>query len=179
MSENISNPRQIISDLLTDAVLELFSENKLNLMNMPQNQEMSGEGTFLIALIGLSTDSIRVSLSLLAPQHLLKVSFPMEAMETDDKMLQDWVGELSGRLKQKLIPWDCNLNLGLPTVVQGSGLQIDQPKNSVSSNHQFSTEEDELIEVSLNTLMNEDFGLSEPVEAEDSAEQEEDEVMFF
>ena len=96
-------------------------------------------------------------------QYLLKISFPMDVGEMNDKLLQDWIGEfsnhLAGRLKYNLLPYDCNLSLGLPTVIQGNGLQIDQPKNPVSSTHQFSTEKNELTEVGLSTLLEEDFKL--------------------
>lgn len=186
MNENnkiISNPRQTLVELLSEATIELFAENGLNLSSKGETQEISMEGTHLIALIGLSSESIRVSLALLAPQHLLKNTFPMDIGKIDDKLVQDWAGELSnhlaGHLKHKLLPYGCNLKIGLPIVIQGDNMQIDQPKNTVSSKHQFVTEKNELIEVDLNTLLNEDFILHIPEETDESDLQEEDEILFF
>ncbi len=182
-NETIQNPRSTVVELLSKAVIEIFSEYELNFSSNSDTQEILGTGNCLIALIGLSTESIRMSLTLLVPQPLLKISFPMDVDEINDKILQDWIGELSnhlgGRLKHNLLPYGCNLILGLPTVIQGSGLQIDQPKNSVSSTHQFSTEKNELIEVGLSTLQQENFMLHTPVEKEESELEEDDQILFF
>ncbi len=180
-NEIIQKPRQTITELLSEATIEIFSENGLNFSNMRETQEILGEEEFLIALIGLSNDSIRLSLTLLVSQSLLNSSLPEDIDEINDIVLQDWIGELSnslaGRIKHKLVSYGCILNLGLPTVIQGNKLQIEHPKKTEFSAHQFSTETNELIEVGLNTLQNEDFVLHTPMEADESKVV--DEVMFF
>lgn len=186
MNENnkiISNPRQTFVELLIETTIELFSENGVNVTSVAESQEITWKGPHVIALIGLSTESIRVSLALLAPHPLLRESLPMDDVEIDDKYVQDWSGELSnqlaGHLKRKLFPYGYNLILGLPTVVQGNDLQVDQPKNTISSVHQFTTEKNETIEVGLNTLVEEGFILHTPEEQAESDLEEDSDISFF
>lgn len=107
----------------------------------------------------------------------------MDTDKLNDKQLQDWLGELSnnlaGRFKQKLVPYGCSLNMGIPTVIQGTELQIDLPVKSMISTHQFSTEKNELIELGISTLLDEGFIIHAPEETEGNGKQEIDDVIFF
>lgn len=56
--------RLTIVELLTESIIEIFSEFELNLSVIDGEQKIPKDGICLIALIGLSADLIRMSLLL-------------------------------------------------------------------------------------------------------------------
>ncbi len=181
-TETAIDVRATLVELLLEASLELFAGYDVVLMPC----EVSSPETFditMIALIGLSDDCFRASLNMSAATQLLKNSFQANDDEISEENLQDWIGELanqlSGRLKNKIVPYGRKLELGVPTVIKGQGLSVDIPKSSISSKHQFVSEQGHFLEINFSTLIKEGFVLNQSQESQQSAFLEEGEMLFF
>lgn len=179
----ISNPRATLVELLSESCLELFSSYESYLMNNPELSKLDETDSRFIALIGVSDPFFRGTLTMYVDSALLKTSFPVSEGEVSASDLSDWLGELAnqlaGRLKNKVVPYGRKFELGVPTVIQGVGLKVDLPKSSEITEHQFVSEQGELIELRLSTIINDQFILSTPEESDEAEVLAEGEMLFF
>ena len=175
--------RSTLVDLLSDACTELFAGYEVMLTNNEQVKGLEEAGINLIALIGLSDSAFRASLTICVTSDLLTSSFPAPEESISESDLHDWLGELAnqlaGRFKNKTVPYGRKLELGIPTVIQGSHLKIDGPKRSNVTKHQFITEQGGVVELNLSTLIDKQFVLSEPKKVAEGEYLEEGEMLFF
>ena len=126
------------------------------------------------------------------------MSFPASEEDISDDELSDWLGELANQLadrfKNKVVPYGRKLELGVPTVIQGVGLKIDLPKSSEITEHQFISEQgeivergthqallakDEIVELRLSTLIDKQFSLKILDETSKPEVLGEGEMLFF
>ncbi len=180
--DHITDTRSTIINLLSGACTELFSGYEVILSSNEELINLDKAGINLISLIGLSDSAFRASLTICVTPNLLTTSFPAPEESINESDLHDWLGELAnqlaGRFKNKLVPYGRKLELGIPTVIQGAHLKIDVPKCSNVSKHQFITEQGDLVELNLSTLIEKQFILSTP-EVVESECLEEGEMLFF
>lgn len=179
----ILNPRLTLTSLLSESCLELFSSYESPLMTNPEISDLDEKNIHYIALIGLSDPSFRATLTACVDPILLKMSFPASEEDISDDDLSDWLGELAnqlaGRFKNKVISYGRKLELGVPTVIQGVGLKIDLPKSSEITEHQFTSEQGEIVELRLSTLIDEQFSLQILEETSKPEVLGEGEMLFF
>jgi CheY-specific phosphatase CheX len=179
----LSNPRSTLVELLSGACLELFSSYEAYLMDHTESVELDENSVNFIALIGVSDSAFRATLTMCVTPALLKASFPASEEEISDSDLKDWLGELAnqlaGRFKNKVVPYGRKLELGVPTVIQGVGLKVDLPKSSEITEHQFISEQGDIVELRLSTLIDEQFILNTPEETEEAEVLAEGEMLFF
>jgi CheY-specific phosphatase CheX len=179
----IADTRSILSSLLAEACVELFSSYEVALTHQEQLTDSNEANFNLIALIGLSEEFFRASLTICASPKLLKTSFPASEEEISQVDIQDWLGELAnqlaGRIKNKVLRYGRKLDLGIPISIQGTHLKVDLPKSSIISKHQFISEHKELVELSLSTLIDDKFILTTPEETNDEEILGEGEMLFF
>jgi CheY-specific phosphatase CheX len=176
--------RSTLVDLLNQACEELFSGYEIFLTDVnTELEELDKTNINLIALIGLSEEFFRSSLTLCVSSKLLKTSFPAPDNEVSEDDLHDWLGELSnqlaGRFKNKVVPYGHKLEMGIPTVIQGAKLKIDGPKCSNITKHQFVSAQGDIVEMNLSTLIDDKFVLFEPEETEEDTSLAEGEMLFF
>lgn len=179
----MTDTRSTLVNLLSDACTELFGSYEVKLTNNEQLKNLDEMNVNLIALIGLSESAFRASLTVCVANDLLISSFPAVEENINDGDLNDWLGELAnqlaGRFKNKVVPYGRKLELGIPTVIQGNHLKIDGPKRSNVSKHQFMTEQGAMVELNFNTLIDDQFSLSESNFVAKEECLEEGEMLFF
>ena len=182
---NISDSRAVIAEQLVESCKELFGSYEVNIeVDEEKNSPGNGEGeTHLIGLLGVTAEGLRATVAIQTSDQILQDTFPADLDSDRDQKLQDWIGELSnqllGRLKNKLIPYGCELTLGVPAVIQGSQLKTILPRRTEISSHRFITDQDNDIFLFLSTLEEESFTLHTPDTDTEDDFMAEGEILFF
>lgn len=183
---NISDTRVVIAEQLTESCKELFESYEVSLKatNNKKSLESEKEGVHLIGLLGVTSEGLRATVAIQTCDQILQDTFPADLDDDRDQKIQDWIGELSnqllGRLKNKLLPYGCELTLGIPTVIQGTQLEAILPRKSETSSHRFISEQNNDVALFLSTIVEEDsFTLQTPdAETQDDV-MSEGELLFF
>lgn len=179
--------RSTVVNSLHDACVALFADYDLSLLESNLSRALdthsSASDLDFVAMLSMTNPEVRLSIALQTERTVLEDSFPSEETMHDDRVLQDWIGELSnqlsGRMKNKLLPFGCCLDLGIPTVIQGENLHLDLPRRSEISQHTFITESGQAILISLTTLVDPDFRLVEQDISAATEVLDEGEMLFF
>jgi len=181
------SPRLIILEQLEGGCIELFSEYGISLQLSNSTVQESNclliNNPGFIALISMTNPELRLTVALQTQKAVLEASFPSEQKVTALQQLQDWIGELSnqlaGRLKNKMRLYDCQLNLGIPTVIQGDNMYLDLPKRSEISQHSFTTSAGQILLLNLTTQIGNRVVFCEPDTYQNEEALDEGEMMFF
>lgn len=118
---------QILFDDFRDAWSELLSNYSVNSPRVEDDLDTQIDCN-MTSIVGLSSPELSASISILTSRETVEslASSPIDCPA-------DWLGELAnqlaGRLKNKLSPYQLQLNLSTPTTVQGSFLQLSTSKN--------------------------------------------------
>jgi len=109
---------QCIQELFETTFIELFQH--LNCTIKRVADPVCELDDVPIAYIDAGSEDIEIMLLLQAPMSALALTYPASEIitEVNEEKLEDWISELTnqliGRLKNKLIPHNCLLKIGLP-----------------------------------------------------------------
>lgn len=187
MTENIiSDPRSVVVEQLSASCEELFENYglKLSLIESISGSILVDNTSDIIGLLGASAEGLRASAAIQTSFGILQKTYPAKLEGLEEQKLQDWIGELSnqliGRLKNKMLPYGCELTLGVPAVIQGSNLKTVLPKRSEITTYRYSTETGDDVYLFLSTLIDENsFNLYSPDESSEEELMTEGEFIFF
>ncbi len=182
----IEDARAVIAEQLSESCIALFETYGLQISENTSVDEAfkSSDETQIIGILGASAEGLRTSIAILSPLSVLQSSYPANLDGAREQKLLDWAGELAnqllGRLKNKLLPYGCELTLGVPTVIQGNNLLSILPKKSEVSRHTFTTANQGDIDILLSTLIDaQHFKLTCPNEDTESELMAEGDFLFF
>lgn len=107
----------IVSDLFKDSCIELFESHQCD-VNQVSDSDINENGQFS-AMIDATSDDLEILLLINISYSILALTYPItNVLQVSEQELEDWILEISnmlmGKVKGKLIKYDCNINLGLP-----------------------------------------------------------------
>ncbi len=113
-----------ISSQFQSSCIELFKSFDCEIT---RTEKQKGIPEAYLASIDAGSDDVEITIALLLPMSVLSMTYPATAsdiLSADEAMLEDWISELSnqliGRFKNKMLQYNCTLNLGLPTASCGA-----------------------------------------------------------
>ena len=165
----------IIDSLFENACVELFQSFGCTVYSATASpDDLEGSP---VAHIDAGSDDVEVTIVLRVPHAVLSLSYPEadNILSVDDAKLEDWISELSnqlvGRLKNKLLTYDCRVKIGLPTAYFDADDEVLADGQYCATYH-FSID-NELLECSIYTdLHNPDLTLVDPGVTDEAAEGE-------
>ncbi|MCO7222820.1 hypothetical protein [Pleionea sp. CnH1-48] len=114
----MSQARELIYELYERSFIELFEDFDFKVSRVPSDIKTVNR-CFVVSIDAGSSD-IELVIYLYVTTTMLAFTHPEkeDVLEVDEKKLEDWAMELSnqlmGRLKNKLLSYDCTLQMGLP-----------------------------------------------------------------
>jgi hypothetical protein len=131
----MSNKQQEVIDtireLFAESCVELFASFNCEISLSGSVDEVA-EGS-PISLIDAGSDELELNLTTCMPYSVLAMTYPApegEIKDIVDEQLDDWLSELAnqlmGRLKAKLIRYQCSVLLGLPQSFFGNEIDLKE-----------------------------------------------------
>lgn len=113
---------ECVQSLFEAACIELFQALDCVITKTDESIEDGLEDAAL-SYIDAGSDDLDVIIMMRIPPSVLSLTYPEftsdHILSVDETRLEDWISELAnqlvGRLKNKLIMYDCRLKIGLPT----------------------------------------------------------------
>ena len=123
---------EIMQGEFLDSCRELFDEYGIDLRSSDHEVEFTGMES--VAVIGATGVDIRASVTVQLPRAVTNATCPAEMQLMSNADHEDWIGELTnqlmGRFKNKILPYNCELNIDIPNVIHGKKLRPMLPKRS-------------------------------------------------
>ena len=171
-----------IIKLFEEAFSDLFADHEINVEKKDFSELECTETSMCI--IGAGSAHLKLSICLNAEKSVLQGTYPANLGEPNDEKLTDWIGELSnqlmGRLKNKLINYECRVSMNIPTIVYGQNMGMVLPKKSVVTSYSFSSKVGQIntmLSIITKPEIENEFDFNAP--SADGGPSEEGELMFF
>ena len=106
-----------LGKIFRDSCIELFEYYECDVQDLDES-DLDGDNIFT-ALIDAGSDELEILIVLNIPYPILALTYPVkDIIQVTDEALEDWIMEilnmLMGKIKNKLLHYNCSLNLGLP-----------------------------------------------------------------
>ena len=166
MSMNDVAPLEVVNDLYVGACRELFSAYGLTAhlhVQAADRRDRNRNRAGYISVVSASGEGIRLLSTASVDADLLAHTHLLGAEHTSPRFLQDWCRELNnqllGRVKNKLLEFDCDVVMGLPALITGTDLEtVTQPE--LNARRYFFTSPHGCMTLILESLLTPDFKLN-------------------
>ena len=133
-----------------------------------------------IATIEAGSQDLEITVSMHLSYNVLLLTYPSSDVNIEDSILDDWTSEfanqLLGRVKHKLLEYQCNLNMGLPECAHDEELDTFIPETGITKIYAFDID-NEIFKCAITIeLFNKDLELKK---SEGSETLQEGEMAFF
>lgn len=173
---------ELFETMVSDACTELFSGCGVELAYEGTTTDVDQAYTYA-GVLGFGAVGIKGNASLFFDPVLLRASHPVRGSvpsgDEEVEALRDWTSELAnqfvGRLKNKLVRYGVEVNLGIPTAVSGFQFRLTQP-GADTRRFQFRWE-GSVMTIALSVKLGSEIVLHERADA-DAAASEGDMILF-
>jgi chemotaxis protein CheX len=120
--------RAVISAMIVEMCREMFAPNGESFAELGEQAVDAERDGLLAASIGLSGQSVRGAMVVVARPAFFFSTYPVELGSPGTSEVFDWAGEVAnqllGRLKNRLGRYGVDFSLSTPTVVRGDRLRL-------------------------------------------------------
>jgi hypothetical protein len=174
-----------IEDIFHTANNELFSHYKLSYLSSqlaPSPAETAEQNSVILSIINASAEGIKILSTINIGESTARYIYPGDGANAALEELQDLCGELNnqliGKVKNKMLAYDCKLMLGLPTCITGKSVSSHAPQSATLSERIYTSAEGEVV-VCLYTVIHPDFTMLDVANVELAGEVSEGTLSFF
>ena len=148
---------------------ELFTAYNLefeSVARMTSAKEIDIPGPSLMSVLNASGEGVKILSAIKMSDVTAAHIYPGNKSNISREELQDLCGELNnqlvGKVKNKMLAYECKLMLGLPTCITGTNLSSHTPQNSVAVERVYKCDAGRVV-VCLHTVVHPAFSmLDEP-----------------
>ena len=173
-----------IVELYEASISELFESHDLEVKKQAYDDIECEETSMCI--IGAGSSYLKLSVCLNAEKSVLKGTYPVSFSSKGDEKLTDWIGELSnqlmGKLKNKLISYECRVSMNIPTIVYGKNMGMVLPKKSFITPYTHTSklgQINSMISIIAKPGVEKEFDFDAASKVGDNDTPEDGELMFF
>jgi CheY-specific phosphatase CheX len=138
MNNNQGKISATIADVFHQANNELFNNYTMTFQsatNINGGVESVIEGNSIMSVLTASGDGVKILSTIKMSDEAARLIYPGDGINATDEELEDLCGELSnqliGKVKNKMLGYDCKLMLGLPTCIRGKNVRSHSPQHAV------------------------------------------------
>lgn len=175
----------IIEDIFHTANDELFSNYKLSCSaSRPPSlaTDETQKNSVILSIINASGGGIKILSTIKVDETTARFIYPGDGAQAALEDLQDLCGELNnqlvGKVKNKMLAYDCKLMLGLPTCVTGKSVSSHTPQSATLSERIYVSAKGVVV-VCLYTVIHPDFTMLDVANVELAGEVSEGTLSFF
>jgi CheY-specific phosphatase CheX len=129
---------QTIESVFHAANNELFGGYKMEYQSTRRLEGLQSDsisGNSIMSVLSASGEGIKILSSIKISATAAAYIYPGDGANASQETLQDLCGELNnqlvGKVKNKMLAYDCKLMLGLPTCIAGINVTSHTPQNAV------------------------------------------------
>jgi CheY-specific phosphatase CheX len=172
-----------VEEIFHQANNELFSGYKLEFLSSSRSQsaqEQDIQGDSIMSVLTAAGEGIKILSAIKLSAETAAYIHPTQSAAPED--LQDLCGELNnqlvGKVKNKLLAYDCKLMLGLPSFISGSNLSSHSVPNANLTERIYCSAVGNVI-VCLHVVIHPDFTMLDVPNEELTGEVSEGMLSFF
>jgi hypothetical protein len=133
----------LLRNHLLECARDIFAAYSVTIAGeLPEGTEIESREGKLAAVIGFTGESMRGALAFVASERLLRVLYPIPSQEPSEEEVADWSGEfvnqLLGRLRNRLLPRGVEIHVSMPKVMAASHLRLTGTATVQACNLRFS-----------------------------------------
>lgn len=173
-----------IEDIFHTAASELLSNYKLS-SSSPQDlsaTDATNQRSVILSIINASGEGIKILSTINVGESTARYIYTGDGANAELEDLQDLCGELNnqliGKVKNKMLAYDCKLMLGLPSCITGNSVSIHAPQSAILSEQIYTSAEGDVI-VCLYTVIQPNFTMLDVANVELAGEVSEGTLSFF
>lgn len=174
-----------IEDIFHSVTSDLLSHYKLSASPSPLSASAAENGELnnvILSIINATGEGIKILSTISVGESTARHIYPGDGENSSKEELQDLCGELNnqllGKVKNKMLAYNCKLALGLPTCVTGKNVSSHAPQSAVLSERTYISSEGVMV-VCLYTVIHPDFTMQDEANLELAGEVSEGTLSFF
>lgn len=174
----------VIEEIFHAANDEIFSHYKLSptAQSPCSDDDDASENGVILSIINASGEGIKILFTINLYESTARYIYPGDGANAAREDLQDLCGELNnqliGKVKNKMLAYDCKLILGLPTCITGQSVSSHSPQSATLSERVYYSAGGRVI-VCLYTVIHPDFTMLDEANVELAGEVSEGTLSFF
>lgn len=172
-----------IEDIFHTATSELLSNYRLSSSSQESfSTEVTNQSCVILSIINASGEGIKILSTINVGESTARYIYPGDGANAEIEDLQDLCGELNnqliGKVKNKMLAYDCKLMLGLPSCITGKSVSSHAPQSATLSERIYTSAEGDVV-VCLYTVIHPDFSMLDVANVELAGEVSEGTLSFF